>query len=88
MLVCSVFCDRYYIGQQAYIVITDLDMLKQVMVKDFDNFSDHVVSCFCIYQTCKYRYVYWTIGVAMHACVYYVFDHLPMHMCAQFTEWL
>ena len=37
---------RYYIGQQAYILITDLDMLKQIMVKDFDNFSDHAVSCY------------------------------------------
>ena len=35
---------RYYIGQQAYILITDLDMLKEIMVKDFDNFSDHYVS--------------------------------------------
>ena len=35
---------RYYIGQQAYILITDLDMLKQILVKDFDNFSDHAVS--------------------------------------------
>ena len=36
---------RYYIGQQAYILITDLDILKQIMVKDFDNFSDHNVTC-------------------------------------------
>ena len=35
---------RYYIGQQAYILITDLDILKQIMVKDFDNFCDHNVS--------------------------------------------
>ena len=34
---------RYYVGQQAYVLITDLDILKQIMVKDFDNFSDHAV---------------------------------------------
>ena len=34
----------YYIGQQPYIVIVDLDMLKQILVKDFDDFSDHAVS--------------------------------------------
>ena len=34
---------RYYIGQQAYVLITDLDILKQILVKDFDNFSDHAV---------------------------------------------
>ena len=27
-------------------MITDLDILKQIMVKDFDNFSDHTVSTF------------------------------------------
>ena len=35
---------RYYIGQQANIQIADLDILKQILVKDFDNFSDHSVS--------------------------------------------
>ena len=35
---------RYYLGQQAYIQITDLDILKQILVKDFDKFSDHAVS--------------------------------------------
>ena len=37
-------CYRYYIGQQAHIQIADLDILKQILVKDFDNFSDHSVS--------------------------------------------
>ena len=35
---------RYYIGPRAFILINDLDMLKQIMVKDFDSFSDHTVS--------------------------------------------
>ena len=25
-------------------MVADLDMLKQILVKDFDNFSDHTVS--------------------------------------------
>ena len=35
---------RYYIGRKPRILITDLDILKQIMVKDFDNFSNCVVS--------------------------------------------
>jgi hypothetical protein len=36
-------CYRYYVGQQAYVMISDLDILKQILVKDFDNFIDHTV---------------------------------------------
>ena len=35
---------RFYIGQRPHILIADLDILKQIMVKDFDNFTDHAVS--------------------------------------------
>ena len=38
------FSDRFYIGPQPFVVISDMEMLKQIMVKDFDNFSDHTVS--------------------------------------------
>ena len=34
----------FYIGQQPNILIADLDILKQIMVKEFDNFTDHAVS--------------------------------------------
>lgn len=35
---------RFYIGQEAHILITDLEILKQIMVKDFNNFMDREVS--------------------------------------------
>ena len=34
---------RYYIGQKPHILVTDLDMLKQILVKDFNNFVDREV---------------------------------------------
>ena len=43
----SQYTHRYYTGPQAFILINDLDMLKQIMVKDFDNFTDHTVSSKC-----------------------------------------
>ena len=39
---CS-FYYRFYIGQKPNVLITDLDILKQIMVKEFDNFMDHEV---------------------------------------------
>ena len=33
----------YYIGPTPHILVADLDMLKQIMVKDFNNFMDHEV---------------------------------------------
>lgn len=37
------FLYSYYVGQKPHIMVTDLDMLKQIMVKDFQNFMDHEV---------------------------------------------
>lgn len=31
---------RFYIGRQAKVVIADAELLKQIMVKDFDTFQD------------------------------------------------
>lgn len=38
--------NRFYIGQQPHILISDLDMIKQIMTKDFQNFPDHPVSLY------------------------------------------
>ena len=38
---------RYYVGSQPYMLVSDLDMLKQIMIKDFDNFTDRLVRMFC-----------------------------------------
>ena len=35
---------RVYIGKKPHIMIADLDILKQIMVKEFDKFPDHSVS--------------------------------------------
>ena len=36
---CSHAC-RYYLGSIPVYVVTDSDMLKQILVKQFDNFTD------------------------------------------------
>ena len=41
------FFPRYYLGVRANVVITDVEMLKQVLVKDFDCFVDREV-CVCV----------------------------------------
>lgn len=37
---CIYVYNRYYLGQRVIIVIKDLDLIKEVMVKQFDNFHD------------------------------------------------
>ena len=34
----------FYLGKQPRIIITDVEIVKGVMVKDFNNFMDHPVS--------------------------------------------
>ena len=33
----------FYLGQEPRILITDLDMLKEILVKDFNKFMDRAV---------------------------------------------
>ena len=35
---------RYYVGQTPQILIADVDMLKQILIKDFNNFMDQPVN--------------------------------------------
>jgi len=37
------FCS-YYIGRKPFIVVTDLEMIKAITIKDFDYFVDRDVS--------------------------------------------
>ena len=42
---------RYYLGPKANIVISDVEMLKQIFVREFDSFINRQVSalmCACI----------------------------------------
>ena len=34
------FLYRFYLGSKFTVVVTDLDMIKEVLVKRFDNFAD------------------------------------------------
>ena len=34
------FLYRFYLGSKFTVVVTDLDMMKEVFVKQFDNFAD------------------------------------------------
>ena len=42
--ICFAWKLRYYIGQRAIVFIADLDMLKEVTVKQFDIFQDRPYS--------------------------------------------
>ena len=35
---------RFYVGRTPQILVADVDMLKQILVKDFNNFMDYPVS--------------------------------------------
>ena len=59
---------RYYVGCHPYIIITDLDILKQVLIKDFDCFTNRVVCIFvcvvCVF-VCVFVCVCGVCGVRM-----------------------
>jgi len=37
-------CSRFYVGQRPYLLVADLEMVKQVTVKEFNSFVDREVS--------------------------------------------
>lgn len=37
---------RYYLGRRMYVVISEPDMIKQVLVENFVNFSNRMVCSF------------------------------------------
>lgn len=47
---------RYYLGSKFTIVVTDVDMMKEIFVKKFDNFVDRgsfAVSFFSFFSVCR-----------------------------------
>jgi len=42
-LYLDVYC-RFYIGRQPGVLVSDLELVKNITVKDFDDFSDRFVS--------------------------------------------
>ena len=66
---------RLYIGATPSLVITDQELLKQVLVKQFDCFTDRVVSNSHV-VTHMYTYGYIVLYfIVMHMCTY---DHVHM----------
>ena len=60
-------------------MISDLDMLKQILVKDFDNFSDHAVSlvcpscCFRPLEICRRAWLYCNYDTSYFCEIVYLF---------------
>ena len=51
---------RYYNGIRPHVVVSDLEMLKEILVKQFDVFTDREVCisvCVCV-CVCEHMYVY------------------------------
>ena len=76
-------------------MISDLDMLKQILVKDFDNFSDHAVSlvcpscCFRPLEICRRAWLYcnYMILATFVRLFIYFFSHFQtfLRMMLSFT---
>ena len=69
---CSLYHhnNRFYFGIAPQLVIFDLDILKQVLVKEFDSFMDRPVSyifelishALAIIMTCRYSLTYYVVS--------------------------
>ena len=40
---------RLYSGKKPFLIISDLDLLKQIMIKNFDKFQNRIVSLFSVF---------------------------------------
>ena len=56
LCVCYETWYRFYIGCQPCILVSDLEILKQILILDFDNFTNRMVcdvgQCFTDNNTC------------------------------------
>ena len=50
--ICVRMCFSHYVGAQPVLLVSNLGMLKQIMVKQFDNFVDRSVSKLQCQQVC------------------------------------
>ena len=92
------FGSRYYVGIRPFVVVKDLEMLKQIMVKQFDNFIDRQVGAlFGVWYVCYLeqkqkhhfmctRYAISNVGWSFQFKVPYILSILfcPLHVsCIQ-----
>ena len=49
---CPHLCGRFYLGRTPYLVTSDPEILKEITIKQFDNFSDRTVSLYVITVLC------------------------------------
>ena len=58
-------CFSGYIGAQPVLLVSNLEMLKQIMVKEFDSFPDRSVSNLVVGEMCVpmlMSYYYFAMG--------------------------
>ena len=88
--VMSVFCDlllSIFLGMKPFVVISDVNLAKEISVKHFDKFmnrfvSDYMCTCFLKYASIyKYRLYYSSRSILLHIIIY---SHLVS--CTQYIE--